>query len=144
MSGCTDDLLTGQPSWLGESIYQELERRGNFTETLKLINAQSEDYATVLRKTGSRTLFAANDEAWKEFYANNPWGVKSIEEMTEAQKRLIFKANMIKSAYLVELLGNLPATSSESDPEEGACLRRASSVSLMDSVPLSGRRTILR
>ena len=136
MSGCTDDLLTGQPSWLGESIYQELERRGNFTETLKLINAQSEDYATVLRKTGSRTLFAANDEAWKEFYANNPWGVKSIEEMTEAQKRLIFKANMIKSAYLVELLGNLPATSSESDPEEGACLRRASSVSLMDSVPV--------
>lgn len=136
LTGCTDDLLTGQPSWLGESIYQELERRGNFTETLKLINAQSEDYATVLKKTGSRTLFVADDEAWKEFYANNPWGVKSIEEMSEAQKRLIFKANMIKSAYLVELLGNLPATSAETDPEEGACLRRSSSVSLLDSVPV--------
>lgn len=136
MSSCQDDLLTGMPSWLGESIYAELEQRGNFTETLKLINAQSEDYASVLKKTGSRTLFAADDEAWAEFYKNNPWGVKSIEEMTEAQKRLLFKGNMIKSAYLVELLGNLPATSSGSEPEEGACMRRASSVDLMDSVPV--------
>ncbi len=136
LSGCSDDLLVGQPSWLGESIYAELERRGNFTETLKLINAQSEDYASVLKKTGSRTLFVADDAAWAEFFKNNPWGVKSLDEMTEAQKRLIFKGNMIKSAYLVELLGNLPATSSTSDPEEGACMRRASSVELMDSVPV--------
>ena len=136
MTSCQDELLTGQPSWLGESIYAELERRGNFTETLKLINAQSEDYASVLKKTGSRTLFAADDAAWAEFYKNNPWGVKSLAEMTEAQKRLLFKGNMIKSAYLVELLGNLPAETAESDPEEGACLRRASSVDLMDSVPV--------
>ncbi len=136
MSSCQDDLLTGMPSWLGESIYAELESRGNFTETLKLIDAQSEDYASVLKKTGSRTLFAADDAAWAEFYKNNPWGVKSIEDMTEAQKRLLFKGNMIKSAYLVELLGNLPATNAESEPEEGACMRRASSVDLMDSVPV--------
>lgn len=136
LSGCSDDLLTGQPSWLGESIYQELESRGNFTETLKLINAQSEDYASVLKKTGSRTLFVADDDAWKEFYKNNPWGVKSIDEMTEAQKRLVFKGNMIKSAYLVELLGNLPAVNANTEPEEGACMRRASSVDLMDSVPI--------
>jgi len=136
MTSCQDDLLTGQPEWLGESIYAELERRGNFTETLKLIDAQSEDYASVLKKTGSRTLFVADDAAWQEFYKNNTWGVKSIADMTEAQKRLLFKGNMIKSAYLVELLGNLPATSATSDPEEGACMRRASSVELMDSVPI--------
>ena len=101
---CSDDLLTGQPSWLGESIYEELEsgRHGNFSETLKLINAQDEDYASVLRKTGSKTLFVADDAAWAEFYKNNPWGVKSIEDMTDAQKKLLFKANMINSAYLVE------------------------------------------
>ncbi len=136
MSSCQDELLTGQPSWLGESLYAELERRGDFTETLKLINAQSEDYASVLKKTGSRTLFAAADTAWATFYKNNPWGVKSIDDMTEAQKRLLFKGNMIKSAYLVELLGNLPAENATSLPEEGACLRRASSVDLMDSVPI--------
>ena len=103
-TSCSDDLLTGQPSWLGESIYEELEARGNFTETLKLINAQDEDYASVLRKTGSKTLFVADDAAWAEFYKSNPWGAKSIEDLTDAQKKLLFKANMINSAYLVELL----------------------------------------
>ena len=135
LTSCSDDLLEGQPSWLGGSIYEELERRGNFTETLKLINAQDEDYASVLKKTGSKTLFVADDAAWAKFYQNNPWGVTSIEGMTPAQKKLIFKANMINSAYLVELLGNIPSTSAD-EPIEGSCMRRATSVNVMDSVPL--------
>lgn len=135
-TSCSDDLLTGTPSWLGESIYQELENRGTFTETLKLINAQSEDYASVLSKTGSKTLFVADDAAWKEFYKNNPWGVTSIDQMSEAQKKLLFKANMISSAYLVELLGNIPSKTATSDPIEGSCMRRASEVNVMDSVPV--------
>ena len=136
VTSCSDDLLTGQPSWLGESVYAELERRGNFTETLKLINAQDEDYASVLKKTGSKTLFVADDDAWKAFYQNNPWGITSLETMTKAQKKLLFKANMINSAYLVELLGNLPSANANEDPKEGACMRRANSVDIMDSVPV--------
>jgi len=27
---CEDELLTGMPSWLGSSIYEELEKRGNY------------------------------------------------------------------------------------------------------------------
>ncbi len=136
LTSCEDDLLTGTPSWLGESIYDELESRGNFTETLKLINAQDDDYASVLQKTGSKTLFVADDDAWQEFYNNNPWGVTSIETMTDAQKKILFKGNMISSAYLVELLANIPSESYDSDPIEGSCMRRASSVDIMDSVPL--------
>lgn len=136
LTGCQDDLLTGMPSWLGSSIYEELESRGNFTQTLKLINGQKEDYASVLKKTGSKTLFVADDEAWDAFYKNNPWGVTCFEDLTEAQKKLLFKSNMINSAYLVELLGNIPAESSTSDPLEGACMRRHSSVDLSDSIPV--------
>ncbi len=134
-SACKDDLLVGTPSWLGESIYDELEQRGNFTETLKLINSQDEDYASVLQKTGSKTLFVADDDAWSRFYADNTWGVTSIESMTDSQKKLLFKANMINSAYLVELLGNIPSTSYTSDPIEGSCMRRETAVDIMDSVP---------
>lgn len=136
LTGCKDDLLTGMPDWLGSSIYEELESRGNFTETLKLINAQEEDYASVLRKTGSKTLFVADDDAWKEFYKTNPWGVKSIEDLSPAQKKLLFKSNMINSAYLLELLGNIPAESSTSDPLEGSCMRRRSSIDLSDTIPV--------
>lgn len=130
MTSCEDDLLTGQPSWLGESIYDELEKRGNFTQTLKLIQAQDEDYVTLLKKTGSKTLFVADDEAWQRLYENNPWGVKSIDEMSEAQKKVLFKSNILTSAYLLELLGNIPGET----PQEGACMRRNTELSGMDSV----------
>ena len=133
VASCQDDLLTGQPSYLGKSIYEELEERGNFKETLKLIQANGDDYVSMLRKTGSKTLFVADDEAWAEFYESNPWGVKSIDEMTDAQKQLIFMSNMIDQAYLVELLGNIPASSATSDPEEGACMRRVTSLSVTDT-----------
>ena len=51
VTSCSDDLLTGQPSWQGESIYAELERRGDFMETLKFINTQSEDYKSLWHHT---------------------------------------------------------------------------------------------
>ena len=35
---CEDELLTGMPSWLGSSIYEELEKRGNYKTMLELIN----------------------------------------------------------------------------------------------------------
>lgn len=140
LTGCKDDLLTGMPDWLGSSIYEELESRGNFTQTLRLINDLDEQtgsgYARMLGLTGSKTLFVANDASWDEFYKSNPWGVKSFEDLTLAQKKLLFKSNMINSAYLVELLGNIPASSSTSDPLEGSCMRRHSSVDLSDSIPV--------
>ncbi len=135
-AGCQDDLLTGTPSWLGGSVMEELENRGNFTQTIKLIKAQEEDYESVLRKTGSKTVFVADDAAWQQFFQNNLWGAKSIDELTSAQKRLLFKGNMIDSPYLVEQLGNLPTTSATEEPKEGACMRRSTSVGIMDSVPL--------
>lgn len=151
-TSCKDDLLTGQPSWLGESIYAELQHRGNFNETLKLINAQTvfdkesgtrvdAGYASVLSKTGSKTLFVADDQAWADFYANNPWGVKSLEEMSEAQRSLVFGANMINSAYLVELLGDIPSASAEEEPIEGSCMRRTASINVFDSIPVVFRES---
>ncbi|HIY37511.1 MAG TPA: hypothetical protein H9972_12475, partial [Candidatus Paraprevotella stercorigallinarum] len=34
---CEDSLLTGTPSWLGSSIYDELAKRGEYSTTLRLI-----------------------------------------------------------------------------------------------------------
>ena len=38
LQSCSDDILTGQPSWLGNSIYEELQEDGNYTVTLRLID----------------------------------------------------------------------------------------------------------
>ena len=134
-TSCDDDLLTGTPEWLGSSIYAELQERGNFTEMLKLINDEvlaSGDYPRTLNQTGSKTLFVADDDAWERFYEKNPWGVKKMSDMSPAQKKLLFKSSMINNAYLLELMSNTPGN----PPTKGNCMRRSSSISYFDSIPL--------
>ena len=77
LQSCEDDLLTGQPSWLGNSIYERLKDEGGYSTTLKLIDDLGQH--DVMAQTGSKTLFAANDEAFQKWFANNSWGVRSYE-----------------------------------------------------------------
>ena len=131
---CEDDLLTGTPSWLGSSIYEELQKRGNYQTTLSLISDPAINQQTVLSLTGSKTLFVANDEAYNRFFENNSWGVKSFAELSEAQKKLLFNSSMVNSAYLIELMSSL--SSAGADPTAGACMRRATAQDIFDSIPL--------
>lgn len=131
LTSCEDELLTGMPSWLGSSIYEELQARGNYQTTLRLIDDPALNYASVLQRTGSKTLFAADDEAYNRFFKKNDWGVKSYDELSEAQKKLLFNTSMVNNAYLIELLSSV----SGNPPEEGKCLRRVTSLSVFDSVP---------
>ena len=61
LTSCKDDdiLLTGQPSWLGNSIYERLQEDGNYTVVLRLVDELGQK--DVLSHTGSKTLFAADD-----------------------------------------------------------------------------------
>ena len=142
-ASCTDtdnERLEGQPSWLNGSIYSTLQERGNFTQTLKLIDSQTEDFKTILDKTGSRTLFVADDEAWNRFFKSNSWGVSSIEEMSAAQRALLFQCNTLNSAYLIDQLSNLPAEDANTDVStEGACMRHVTGLSLTDTIPVMTR-----
>ena len=128
MSSCSDDMLTGQPSWLGNSIYERLQDEGNYQTTLRLIDDLGQK--EVLSKTGSKTLFVADDEAYAEWFRSNSWGVRSYEQLSEAQKKMLFNNSMINNAYLIELLSNL----SGNPPQEGMCMRRATAASEFDSV----------
>ena len=128
MQSCSTDELTGQPSWLGNSIYERLQEDGNFGYTLRLIDDL--DQTAVLSQTGSKTLFVADDAAFNEFFKSNSWGVRRYEDLTNAQKKLLLNSAMINNAYLVELLSNV----SGNPPEEGECMRRATAVSVYDSI----------
>ena len=138
---CEDELLTGMPSWLGNSIYEELEKRGNYETMLKLINdgdvstvdANGEtEYARTLRLTGSKTLFVADDDAFSRFYQNNAWGARRYEDLTPSQKKLLFNSSMINSAYLVELM----SSTSGDNPTPGTVMRRSSSLGMYDTIPM--------
>ena len=125
---CSTDELTGQPSWLGNSIYERLQEDGNYTFTLRLIDDLNQ--TSVLSQTGSKTLFVADDKAYDEFFKSNSWGVRRYEDLSAAQKKLLLNASMVNNAYLVELLSNV----SGNPPSEGECMRRATAVSVYDSV----------
>lgn len=133
---CKDDYKFDDedPSWLGSSIYQYLESQGNYTNFVKLIDDL--DYKEVLARTGSKTLFVANDEAFKTFYENNAWGVSSYDQLTKSQKKLLLNNAMVNNAYLLEMMSSTPAGGGDNDqPEKGQALRRETAADVTDSVP---------
>lgn len=134
MFSCSDDydLDDNKPSFLGGSIYDELEARGNFKYTLRLINDL--DYADVLAKTGSKTIFAANDAAYEKFFAETTWTaadgtrVDSYDKLSLAQKKHLLNNAMLNNAYVLEMMANCPSG------EKNLCLRQTSAASITDSV----------
>jgi len=131
MFACSDDykLDDNRPSYLNSSIYEYLknESGGKFSTYVKLIDDLK--YAEVLDRTGSKTLFVADDDAFAEFFNSNAWGVRSYDELTTSQKKLLLNSSMLNNAYLLEMMSNTEG------PNAGQCLRRETSVSVLDSVP---------
>ena len=133
LQGCKDDnVLTGQPSWLGNSIYERLEEDGQYKTMLRLIDDLGQH--EVLSHTGSKTLFAANDSAFQAWFAKNNWGVSSYERLSLSQKKLLLNNSMVNNAYLIELLSNGRPQGEDRHPEEGRTMRRETATSIYDSV----------
>jgi len=134
LQSCKDDdvLLTGQPSWLGNSIYERLSEEGSYKYTLRLIDDLEQ--TEVLSHTGSKTLFAADDAAYDAWFKTNSWGVRSYDQLTSAQKKLLLNNSMINNAYLIELMSNSKAQGDAATPEEGKTMRRETATSIYDSV----------
>jgi len=126
-----------EPDWLGESIYDYLASKDNFTNFVRII--EDLKYKDVLSKTGSKTLFVADDAAFDRFYQHNNWGVSRYEDLTLAQKNLLLKFAMINNAYLIETLSNYYNGQAL---QEGMAMRRTTSVSLLDTVPFVKAETL--
>ena len=125
-----------KPSWLGGSIYAELKNpdpsrlTGTFNTYLRLVDDLG--YGETLNRTGSKTVFPANDEAFGRFFSSNDWGVSSYEQLSEAQKKLLLYSSMLDNALLLGLLPN--ASNGTNDPMKGAAVKHATNVSVIDSI----------
>lgn len=127
-TGCRDLLEDQMPGWLGSSIYDNLNEDGNYNYMARLI--EDLDYKEVLAKTGSKTLFVANDSAFEAFFANNPWGVRKYSDLSLPQKKLLLYGAMINNSYQLNTL------SSTAGPIIGNCMRRLTALTIYDSVPI--------
>lgn len=122
-----------KPSWLGGSIYQELKNPsyldGTFSTYLRLIDDLG--YAETLNRTGSKTVFPANDEAFQRFFQSNKWGVSSYEQLSVAQKKMLLYNSMLDNALLVGMLSN---TSGPEEVQKGIAMKHQTSLSITDTI----------
>ncbi|MCQ2064871.1 MAG: hypothetical protein MJY66_03320 [Bacteroidaceae bacterium] len=142
VSSCTPDydLDTRFPEWLGSSIYETLQegitdengKTYHFDNYVRLIDDL--DYKNVLAKTGSKTLFVADDEAFERFLNSGVFknagngGTVTYDDLSLAQKKMILNGSMLNNVYQVAML------SSSEGPVLGDCMRRISSASIYDSL----------
>ena len=145
LGSCTKDYVVPEgelPSWLGESIYKELNDPSQLQGTFKTYCRLIEDmgYAEVLNKTGSKTIFPANDEAFARFFAggNNKFGASSYEQLTHAQKAELLFSTMLDNAILVGTLSNLQ--NSAGNMLQGQLVKHATNMRLSYAVtPLAAQ-----
>ncbi len=135
---CSDDYDLDEtiPSDMANGgIYDQLKHRG-FTTMTRLIDDLG--YSEVLSKTGSKTLFAADEAAWERFFATTTWTdgsgqpIRSYDQLSKGQKSLLFKNAMLDNPYVLEMLAHVTLNSTLS---KNQCLRQVTSFTAVDTVP---------
>lgn len=145
-TACTDDYDLDDegnyPSWMGGSIYQTLKDPGSLNSSgKKILTGTFKNYLQLIddlgetetmSKTGSRTVFPANDEAFERFFANNTWKVSSYDQLTRAQKRQLLYTSMLENALLVEMLSNV--SKDATSVTQGQAIKHATAASVTDGM----------
>jgi len=107
-SACDDnDDYYERPSWLEPPIYEILKGRGNFSMYLSAVDRTL--YSSVLKGSGSYTVFAPNDEAFRSFLADR--GYSSVENIPVEELTKIVGYSMIYNKFESEQLGDVWASS---------------------------------
>ena len=139
VQSCRDEYFYDdrEPDFIGSSIYDYLDGQGNFTYFLRVINDLG--YKDVLQRTGSKTLFVADDDAFMDGIEKE-WGFGNYEQLTAAHKRMILYGAMLDNAYLLEMLSKMQSTGVNAEPIPGQCLRQVTSASVTDTIGLFSYR----
>ncbi len=142
------DLDKRMPEWLGTSIYETLKEgfkndstgeTYSFGTFVRLI--EDLDQVSILAKTGSKTLFVADDSAFARFFRNCPFTtangqrVTCYEELSTAQKTMILNGSMLNNVYQVAMLSSSPG-GTQNPPILGSCMRRVSASTILDTIPV--------
>ena len=128
---------TETPDWLGGSIYETLSNpnqkylTGTFSNYLRLIDDLG--YTETMSRTGSKTVFPANDEAFQRFFeSDNQFGVHRYEDLTESMKKVLLYSSMLDNAYLVNMLSNV--SSGSTSVERGLAIKHQTQLSVIDTI----------
>ena len=146
------DLDKRMPEWLGTSIYETLKEgfRNDSTGEFYTFNTfvkliEDLDQVNVLAKTGSKTMFVADDSAFARFFENCPFyridkngkkvKVSRYEELSLSQKNMILNGSMLNNVYQVASLSSTPG-GTQAPPKLGNSMRKVSASQVTDSIPI--------
>ena len=148
------DLDKRMPEWLGTSIYQTLQEgfrndsTGEFYSFKTFVRLIEDlNQVDILAKTGSKTLFVADDSAFIDFFKNCPFvdangnKITSYDQLSKAQKSMILNGSMLNNVYQVAMLSNSPG-GDNNPPILGNCMRRISAADILDTIPVVKASTL--
>ena len=153
-TSCKDEYILDdeKPSWISTSIFDKLTEKGNYSYYLRLLGDPdvnpardsitgeylSRPLTDVLSRTGSKTVFVANDDAWEAFFkanalraATDPWHTAtSYENLSVNQKKLLIHTSMLNNAIVMENL----SSSTNDITSRGDFMRRYTDVNTTDTI----------
>lgn len=141
IAACSDDYKLDDdgvsPNYI--SIYSSLENpsqtnmTGSFKYYLRLIDDLG--YKETLQRTGSKTIFPANDEAFDRFFQSNDWGVTSYDQLTVNQKKLLLYGSMLDNAILTNMLSNVPSGGANGQTvTRGQAMKHNTTINVIDTI----------
>ena len=133
---CNDDylFLEKKPEHIGDkTLYQIIQNDGRFDTYFELLQHTDSAYIEILNRTGSRTLFIPTDEAFEQFFQENGYGIKSVNDMSKTMIRTFLSYYTLENAYVTSVLGS--SEGSEGTPTAGNCLRRYTTLLTTDTIP---------
>ncbi len=118
------------PPGFGTTLYSYLAEN-DYSDFRRLVEELG--YEEALSGKSTKTMFVANDEAFARFYAANRWGVKSYEELSLAQKKMLLYSSMVDNSLQIM---SLSSTTGAAGAVEGNCMRRSTASSVYDTIPV--------
>lgn len=107
LSACQDDFggYYNQPAYVSSFSNEVLKSRGDCQNYLKLVNK------TLFRKqiegSGQYTFLVPTDDAFNAFFANNPYGYKSVDDIPEDVASRMVSSWMMYNSYPCDTLANV-------------------------------------
>lgn len=107
VASCSDsdfDKYYERPSWMEAPAWNVLQQRGDCKTYLELVGKTL--YSKQISGSGSYTFFVPTDEAFEAFFADNPYGYKSVDDIPADMATEIVSYTMLYNAYPCDSLGN--------------------------------------
>jgi hypothetical protein len=106
-ASCSDsdfDKYYERPSWMEAPAWTVLQQRGDCKTYLELVSKTL--YSKQISGSGSYTIFVPTDEAFQAFFADNPYGYRSVEDIPADVAAEIVSYTMLYNSYPCDSLGN--------------------------------------